>query len=164
MNEDPEIPEEHKPIQAPTVGYWLDNSIYVGDLLWAKHSTDVINDANVRERNAVEDMVSVPGFCEPLVSREIWDKIQAVRNARRRSRKAVAEGKQIAALAPGLTLKYLLTGLVRCGHCGRAMAPSSSCYVTVAGEETRKASYGCPGYPEGHAQTAGEFPRLGFVT
>ena len=44
-------------------------------------------------------------------------------------------------------LKYLLTGLVRCGHCGRAMVASSSpLYTTKSGEERRYVAYCCPGH------------------
>lgn len=148
LNADPNIPAQYKPFQSPTVGYWLDNPIYMGVLRWGKYSTDVIDDARVIERNADEDVLFVADYCEPLIPREIWDKIQTVRNARRRSRGNIGdELATIKPLAPGLNLKYLLTGLVRCGHCRRAMTPSSSTiYTTVAGEEKRYTTYVCPGY------------------
>ena len=105
------------------------------------------------EPNTEEDIIHVLDFCEPIVPREVQEAIWAVRQARRekilQSRKAKADhnGKLIEPPAPGLTLKYLLTGLVRCGHCGRAMTPSSTApYVTKAGETRTYPAYGCPGY------------------
>ena len=156
LNLDTNIPAEYKPFQSSTVGYWLDNPIYIGDLLWAEHSTDIVDDSRVVQRNAEEDMIFVREFCQPLVPREVWDKVQAVRQARREqlavSRKSAAttELKQIKALAPGLTLKYLLTGLIRCGHCRGAMTVSSSSYLTKAGEQKRYVAYICPGYLAGN--------------
>jgi hypothetical protein len=98
----------------------------------------------------------VPNFCEPLVSREVWETVQEVRRVRReRARRARqarkdAAGKQIAAVTPGLALTYLLSGLVRCGHCHRSMTVSSSpAYTTKSGQTKRYASYVCPGYIAG---------------
>ena len=49
-----------------------------------------------------------------------------------------------------MTLRYLLTGLVRCGHCSRAMNPTSSAaYVTKSGEAKRYTAYSCPGSVSG---------------
>jgi len=161
LNQHPDIPDRFKPFQASTVGYWLRNVIYVGDLRWAANSTDVIDDARVIERNAEEDVVFVADFCEPLVPREVWDKIQAVRNARRRPRTLATDGesKQLEAPAPGLTLKYLLTGLVRCGLCTRAMAPSSTAlYTTLAGEQHRYTYYVCPGHIDSSCTNSQRIP------
>jgi DNA invertase Pin-like site-specific DNA recombinase len=147
LNDDPEIPQKYKPFLGSTIGYWLNNPIYVGDLVWAKYSTDIIQDARVVERNKEEDMIIVRDFCQGLISREKWARIQAVRDARRRRRVRALDEKQIQPTAPGLTLKYLLTGLVRCGHCHRAMTVSTSgLYVTADGEEKRYTAYVCPGY------------------
>lgn len=147
LNQHPDIPETIKPFQSSSVGYWLGNPIYVGDLRWAKYCTDVIDDARVIELNALEDVLLITDFCQGLVTREVYHKIQAIRDARRVPRVQPSnDGKQIKPLAPGLALKYLLSGLVRCGHCRRAMIASSSTYVTVAGEEHHYVTYGCPGY------------------
>jgi site-specific DNA recombinase len=155
LNEDPTIPERFKPFYASTIHYWLGRPIYYGELLWEEHATGVVDDVRVLERNAEEDMLRVPGFCEPLIGREIWEAVQALRQQRggaiRRAREARRDndsgGKQIAAAAPGLALKYLLTGLVRCGHCRRAMVASSTHeYTTRQGETKRYVAYACPGY------------------
>jgi len=152
----PDIPAKYKPFHPSTVGDRLDNRIYYGELVWEKNATGIVDDQRVIEPNLAEDVIRVPDFCEPLVSRELWERVQAVRQARReaaakaRSRNAEDDGKQIKAPAPGMTLKYLLTGLVRCWHCKRSMTPSAGGkYITEAGEERSYTAYVCPGYIAG---------------
>jgi DNA invertase Pin-like site-specific DNA recombinase len=156
LNKDPEILAKYKPFYDQTVNYWLQQPIYYGELIWEEHATAVVDDRRVIERNPEDEVLRVPRFCEPLVSRELWNEVQAVRRARsertRQARLAKKEesGKQIAAVTPGLALSYVLSGLVRCGHCQRSMTVSSSpAYTTKAGETKRYASYACPGYVAG---------------
>jgi len=165
LNDHPDIPDKFKPFQPESIGYWLDNPIYYGELLWEKHSTGIVDDMRVVERNAEEDMLRVPDFCDPLVPRELWDKIQAVRQVRRdrlaKARRVRAEdnGKQIKPPAPGMTLNYLLSGLVYCAECGQRMTVSSSSeYVTKSGEVKRYISYVCPGYVGGHCMNGKRVP------
>jgi DNA invertase Pin-like site-specific DNA recombinase len=153
LNNDPGIPTKHKPFFDQTVNYWLQQPIYYGELVWEEHATAVVDDRRVIERNPEEEVLRVANFCTPLVSREEWDAVQEIRRARsertRRARRARQNegGKQIAAITPGLALTYLLSGLVRCGHCRRSMTVSSSpAYTTRSGETKRYSSYVCPGY------------------
>jgi len=153
LNEDATIPARFKPFYDQTVNYWMQQEVYYGELVWEQHSTDVVDDRRVIERNHEDEMLRVPNFCEPLVSRELWDAVQQIRKQRsegarkaRQARKSEG-GKQIAAVTPGLALTYLLSGLVRCGHCKRAMtASSSAAYTTKSGATKRYTSYVCPGY------------------
>jgi hypothetical protein len=153
LNEDPNIPNQFKPFYDQTVNYWLRREIYYGELVWDEHSTDVVDDRRVIDRNPEGEVLRIPNFCAPLVSRERWQAVQEIRRERaerkRRARQAKQDsgGKQIAAVTPGLALTYALSGLVRCGHCNRSMTVSSSpAYTTKAGETKRYASYTCPGY------------------
>jgi hypothetical protein len=138
------------------IGHWLDNSIYYGALRFNKVSTGIIDDARVVQRNAEEDILLVPDFCEPIVTRELWDAVASLRQVRRermknaRRRPTEDNGKLIVAPAPGMVLKYLLTGLLRCGLCGRSMVPSSSAiYEAKDGQAKRYVYYGCPGHLAG---------------
>lgn len=156
LNDDPNVPGEYKPFHDQTVNYWLQQPIYYGELLWEEHATAVVNDRRVIERNPEEEHVRVPDFCTPLVSREVWNAVQEIRQARseraRRAReqKKDAGDKQIAAVTPGLALTYPLSGLVCCGHCQRSMTVSSSpTYTTRSGETKRYSNYACPGYVAG---------------
>jgi hypothetical protein len=124
--------------------------------VWEEHSTEVVADRRVIERNPEDQVIRVPNFCEPLVSREDWDAVQELRRARSERARLARQvkqdngGKQIAAVTPGLSLSYLLSGLVFCGHCNRSMTVSSSpAYTTRSGETKRYASYVCPGHVAG---------------
>jgi hypothetical protein len=156
LNQNPDMPVEHKPFYDQTVNYWLQQPIYYGELVWEEHATGVVDDRRVIERNPEEEVIRVPNFCEPLVSREVWDAVQEIRRVRsertRRARQAKRDndGKSIAAVAPGLALAYLPSGLVCCGHCNRSMTVSSSpAYTTKTGETKRYASYVCPRHSAG---------------
>jgi len=164
LNDDPKIPDEFKPFNAATIGYWLDSEIYVGDLRWARHMTGIVDDTRVIEPNVADDILFVSEFCEPLVSRERWNNVQAIRQVRRerasasRHRTSSGDAKKIEAPAPGLTLNYLLSGLLFC-ECGlRMTASSGGKYVAKDGTERRYASYVCPGYLSGHCANSTRVP------
>ena len=156
FNDDPRISETLKPFHPATIGMWLDQEIYYGELVWGKCCTGIVDDVRILKPMPEAEWERIPEFCEPLVLREIWDRVQALRNARRRCKdaaqtaKAVSENKIVGLSAPGIALKYPLTGLVRCRHCGRSMTPSSSpVYTTVSGEERRYVAYLCSGFAGG---------------
>ena len=149
LNDDEEVPARFKPFSHSAVNYMLGNPIYHGELRWEANSTGIVDDTRVIEPNAEEDVLRVPGDREPLVPREDWDAVAALRRARRaaheRGRAAArdGDGKQIEPAAPGLVLKYLLTGLVRCGERGRSMRPMPSGRRSKAGKSYTY--YACPG-------------------
>ena len=151
FNSDPEIPEQYKPISEFTIGYILANEIYIGNLVWNKHSTDVVNDARVIERNSEKEFERVSGFCEPLVEIEVFQRVQALKQARSAAAAAAraAQGrpsdeKLIEPVSRGLVLNHLLTGLVRCGHCGSCMRPVPSSGKGKAGQRYHYLYYACP--------------------
>jgi DNA invertase Pin-like site-specific DNA recombinase len=131
---------------ASTIGYWLDQPIYYGELLWAEHCTDVIDDVRVIQRNDVGDHVRVPDFCEPLVTRELWDNVQQMRQLRRKARKVDAK----KGYEPGRVLKLPLTGLVRCRECGSSMQPCTGGAKAKGGQ--RYGYYVCPRHRSGACQ------------
>lgn len=156
LNDNPEVLPKFKPFHASTVGRWLDDTVYFGELCWPKHSTGVVDDARVVIANDPSAVGHYPGFCEPLVERALWDGVQALRETRRqrnprgRKKARVDDGQQIVAHAPGLVLKYPLTGLVCCGECRRAMTPDSTGeYTRLDGSATRYVAYVCPGHSVG---------------
>ena len=143
LNACEDIPEKFKPFLGPTVGYWLDQEIYYGDLYWPKNSTGIEDDVRRVEPNPEEEITHVPDFCPPIVERDLWMAVQAVREERRRRRAARADdAKLMKPLVPDLSAKYLLTGLARCGECGASMRPTLSGRKSKAGKSY--CYYVCP--------------------
>ncbi len=154
-----DIPEELKPFHPASIGYMLDNTIYYGTLRWEKNATGVVDDMRVVEPNADEDVLFVPDFCEPLVDRDAWNRVQSLREARRRPSSDDNGGKQIAPPAPGLALNYLLSGLVFCAECGYRMTASSTAeYVDKQGTTKRYTSYVCSRYRAGSCTNGTSVP------
>ena len=158
LNANPQIPEQFKPFHPSTVGEMLKQTLYYGELTWDVHSTGIIDDHRVIEPNAPEDVLRIPKFCKAIVTREVWDEVQRLRGIRRQRHKAAVDEsatdceKLIKPLCTGISLKYLLSGLVRCGNpgCGRAMVVNGSGeYTNKAGVATRYVAYICPGYVGG---------------
>jgi hypothetical protein len=148
---------------ASNVGNWLDNEIYIGTLVWPRHSTEIIDDVRHLQRNQPKDILVIKDFCQPLVSKELWNAVKAMRDFRRdvlKQQKAQAHGehdaKLIAPLAPGLSLTYLLSGLVRCGHCNASMRPMKSGQTSKAGRNY--VYYGCPKHLEGACDNGRRIP------
>lgn len=63
--------------------------------------------------------LSIPDYCEALITEETWNLVQEV-NARHQMTNILKDGAAVN--HPNRRRgEYLLTGLVRCGHCGSAM-------------------------------------------
>jgi hypothetical protein len=155
VNDDPTVPDKFKPFTASAIRYILNNEIYTGVLVWGRNSYDIVADVNVRQANSPEDWCRVPNFCEPAVTLEDFEAVRALGRARAAAiaaaRAAKADGTLIMPVVPGLALVYALTGLVRCGLCGRAMRPVSSQAYTLksTGETKYYVRYVCPANVEG---------------
>ena len=162
-NENPEIPEDFKPISATTLAYRLQNSVNIGTLVWAANQTGVVNDCRVVEPNAETDVLRITGFCTPLVSEELFNNVRSLMQARSRQIKRSREKatpdrdpKLIAPQARGLTLKYLLTGLIRCGSCNASMRPGGCGSTSKVGR--KYAYYSCPRHLDGACENSRHFP------
>jgi DNA invertase Pin-like site-specific DNA recombinase len=145
VNEDADFVRRFGKMGASGVGYILRNPIYIGRLRYGRVATDIIDDCRVAQRNKEEDVLFVEEFCAPLIATPVWDRVHEQRRARGERMKEIRaagrtpNGKLIAPLAPGLTLKFPLSGLVRCGICGAAMTAARS-------GRTSYYYYRCPAY------------------
>lgn len=147
LNEHPSIPDKLKPFTAATVGRWLQNRIYIGELVFGKTHTGIASDTRVVRRNEEADITRVPDFCEPLVEKNLFDLVQTMRLARTRQRRRKdSNEKLLLPVTPGMALTFPLTGLVRCGHCQRSMRPTSNQYKSVGGTTIEYRRYTCPGH------------------
>ena len=93
--------------QTWTVGKILADQVYTGDMVQGKHT-------NIGHKQVVtkpEDWIVVRNTHEPLVSREVFAKVQAIRE------KAAQRGKAPAKKVP--YTENILRGRVFCGCCGK---------------------------------------------
>lgn len=165
LNSHPDIPDYLKPFHGSCVGSWLDQEIYTGTMVWPKVATDIISDCRVIEKVSSEDQIRVDDYCEPIIDRSVYERVNQIRKTRGQLRKAALAAsstkchKQLRARAPGMTLRYLLTGLVRCGHCNRAMVPQSGGrYISKDNEEREYTSYVCPAFITGGCPNGKKIP------
>ncbi len=160
FNESSDCPSALKPLSPSTVTYILANPIYFGLFEWNAHSTGIVADVRVVEPNNDDEILRIPDYCEALVSREIWDVVNAMAQQRRhRSPSTKEDGavsdKLIKIRAPGVSIKYPLSGLVFCSECGcRMRATSTGVYKAKDGNPRRYTNYSCPGFASGRCLNA----------
>ena len=128
------IPASYKPISPSTIRYMQRNEIYVGVLAWGKNNTDIIDDVRVLVPNPHGPSAVNETFCAPSIDPDLKREVDRQRKIRSEAHRANRPAKDepanaLAPLARGLTLKYLLAGLVRCAHCGSAMRTVPSCHT-----------------------------------
>lgn len=140
LNGRADISDDLKPFHPDTVGRWLKNPIYHGELFWEEFTTGIVDDLRILERNPDDEVLRVPDFCEPIVKKWQFEEVAAFRNKRRTNGNCSKDRNGI-----GMTYSYMLTGLVRCGHCNCSMVPNGTgAYQTKTGEERRYTGYMCP--------------------
>ena len=116
----------------------LSNPIYKGVLRFNFKATDVVNDTRVQQKNPEAEVMFIPNFCEPIIPPDVFDRVQAIRQLRRDAmrvtREPVEEERALRPLGAGLALKYPLSGLVYCKHCGSRMTATTGCGRQRQGE------------------------------
>lgn len=150
LRANPNIPDIYKPFNPSTLAEQLENQLYIGVLVWSRNCTGIVDDTIILQQNPEEEWTVVPDFCEPIIDRAVWDRVQQLRQARSARHEMKKNSKRTAdqqtPAAPGMVLKYPLSGLVRCAHCRRSMvATSSGPYTDKAGTQRRYVNYACPG-------------------
>lgn len=132
LNEEPDIPESIGKISQDSIRYRLENQIYIGTLVWNKVATDIVNDARIIEPNPIDEILIIENFCEPIIPKELFETVNNLSDARSnaywesRQREHGQDEKLIKPLSQGISIKYLLAGMTRCGECGAAMKTQAS--------------------------------------
>jgi site-specific DNA recombinase len=109
-----------------TVHNILTSEIYTGTIIWGQHSKRGL------------PPVRVDNACPAIVDRETFTRAQGLLKAR-----------SFARIHPQrISSQYLLSGIARCGHCGRALtgveAKSGKFAYYVCGTLIRKGAQSCP--------------------
>jgi DNA invertase Pin-like site-specific DNA recombinase len=96
------------------VDYMLTNSTYIGKI---RYSTDGSRAISRRDLTN-ESIMEVDGKHEPIISKELWDKVQKVYAEQKKQYPKYARREQ--------PIEYMLKGLVRCSNCGGTLIMSSA--------------------------------------
>ena len=148
LNRDERILTYGAILQDTTIARILKNPIYIGRMEYGKRSREAAGDAFFLEDNDQCEWEVNETFCAGIIDREVWDRVQALFERRKRPSPADTDygTESLAGPGSGVALKYPLSGLVVCASCGRAMvAGSSAPYTTSSGEIHEYVYYGCPG-------------------
>ena len=93
----------------------LKNEKYAGDLVQKKTITpDYLSHAK-KYNHGEEELVSLRGHHEPIIDRELWDRVQA--EIKKRDRRG----------GGGHAVRYLFSGKIRCGECGAGFVSRKKC-------------------------------------
>jgi DNA invertase Pin-like site-specific DNA recombinase len=96
------------------VDYILHNPCYIGKIRWSLDGTRAVNRLDFHN----EKIMTVDGQHEPLISMELWDKVQKLLEEQTKKYPKYARREQ--------PIQYMLKGLVRCDACGGPMTMSSA--------------------------------------
>ncbi|MDW8396879.1 MAG: recombinase family protein, partial [Anaerolineae bacterium] len=96
-----------RPFSRDTVRAMLLNPFYAGWVVY-RGLSDRENARRERMRQSKRAVKLIPGQHEPIISRELYERCQAIRGLRRRAAGRPAAGDRV----------YLLSRLAQCAHCG----------------------------------------------
>ena len=96
------------------VEYILRNPAYIGKIRWSTGGTRAV--ARLDYDN--ENIMVVDAHHQPIISVELWDKVQKMLDAQKKAYPKYARREQ--------PIEYMLKGLVRCSACGATLIMSSA--------------------------------------
>ena len=119
------------------VEYILRNACYIGKIRW---SADGIKAVSRRDYDN-ENIMVIDGQHEPLISMELWEKVQKMLDAQKKAYPKYAKRQQ--------PINYMLKGLVRCSACDGPIAMASA----VSGK-SKVRTMQCCNYSRGSCHTS----------
>ncbi len=115
------------PFSTCAIAAILDNPFYMGQIRYSRYE----NWSERRRKGLSKNVIVVKGHHPPLVSKELWDKVQLLRKKKSSLPKRNFEGS------------YLLTGILRCPECGAAMSTSRTVNKLKDGSKVTRHYYSC---------------------
>ena len=92
------------------IDYILRNPCYIGKIRWSLNGARAVSKYDFNNEN----IMTVDGHHEPLISMELWDKVQKMLDAQKKAYPKHARREQ--------PIDHMLKGLVRCSACGGTLA------------------------------------------
>lgn len=96
------------------VDYMLHNACFIGKIRWCPDGTKAVSKRKLDNEN----IMIVDGQHEPLISMELWDKVQKMLDDVKKAYPKYAKKDQ--------KVDYMLKGLVRCSACGGTLAAAGT--------------------------------------
>ena len=118
------------------VDYMLHNACYIGKIRWCTDGTKAVS----KKKLDNENIMVVDGHHEPLISMELWDKVQKMLETQKKAYSKYAKRQQ--------PVEYMLKGLVRCSACGGSLA------VNGVSGKARTRCLQCCNYSRGSCRTS----------
>lgn len=124
------VTKKGNPFSISAVTYILSNPFYIGKIQFAKYK-----DWNDKRRKGLNDKpVIAEGKHTPIISQDLWDKVQA--RKKQVSKKPQVHGKGT----------NILTGLISCPQCSAPMAASNTTNTLKDGTKKRIRYYSCSNF------------------
>ena len=118
------------------IDYVLHNPCYIGKIRWSLDGARAVSKLDFHN----EKIMTVEGNHEPLISMELWEKVQALLKAQKKAYPKHARREQ--------QIDYMLKGLVRCSSCGATLA------VNGVSGKARVRCLQCCNYARGSCHTS----------
>ena len=96
------------------IEYILWNPAYIGKIRWTPDGSKVVSKRDYTNEN----IMLMDGNWQPLISMELWDKVQEMLASQKLAYSKYAKRQQ--------PIQYMLKGLVRCSVCGGTLAMSAA--------------------------------------
>ena len=119
------------------IDYILRNPCYIGKIRWSLEGARAVSKYDFNNDN----IMTVDGHHEPLISMELWDKVQKMLDEQKKAYPKYARREQ--------PIQYMLKGLTRCSACGGTMAMASA----VSGK-SKVRTMQCCNYSRGSCHTS----------
>ena len=119
------------------IEYMLRNPCYIGKIRWSLEGARAVSKRDFENKN----IMTTDGLHEPLITIELWDKVQKLLDDQKKAYPKYAKRDQ--------PIEYMLKGLVRCDSCGGTMALSSA----VSGK-SKVRTMQCCNYSRGACHTS----------
>ena len=119
------------------IDYILWNPAYIGKIRWTPDGLKAVSKRDYTNEN----IQITDGNWQPLISMELWEKVQAMLTAQKQAYPKYAKRQQ--------PIQYMLKGIVRCSACGGTLAMSGS-----PGKKQKTRYLQCCNYSRGGCHTS----------
>jgi DNA invertase Pin-like site-specific DNA recombinase len=96
------------------IEYMLRNPCYIGKIRWSREGARAVSKRDFENEN----IMIVDGHHEPIISMELWEKVQKMLDNQKKAYPKYAKKNQ--------QVDYMLKGLVRCSSCGSTLAAAGA--------------------------------------